>query len=77
MVIDNLSKNSAVLEIGSAQGRDALYLAQLGYSVTAVEKSESGHHQLVKAIEEKKLVVSKQLIRIFLILKSRQTSTHL
>lgn len=50
MIIDDIPANSHVLDLGSAQGRDALYLASLGHIVTAVEKSEVGHQQLRQVI---------------------------
>jgi len=52
MIIDDIPKNTDILDLGSAQGRDALYLASNNFNVTAVEKSEIGHNQLVKAITE-------------------------
>jgi len=56
IIIDDLPVNSNVLDIGSAQGRDSLYLASFGHHVTAIEKSEVGHSQLVQTIAENKIV---------------------
>ncbi|MFT5819361.1 MAG: tellurite methyltransferase [Crocinitomix sp.] len=36
-----------VLDLGCGQGRDALFLAQLGFSVTAVDSSEVGISQML------------------------------
>ncbi|MFH1233977.1 MAG: methyltransferase domain-containing protein [Patescibacteria group bacterium] len=55
MIIDDIPAGSNVLDLGSAQGRDSLYLASFGHNIVAVEKSEAGYSQLVDAINENKI----------------------
>jgi SAM-dependent methyltransferase len=55
MIAEDLPESSQILDIGSAYGTDALYLASLGHHITAVEKSEAEHSQLKKTIAEKKI----------------------
>jgi len=46
----NHSKKGTLLDLGSGQGRDSLYLASIGYQVTAVDNSMVGICQtLIKA----------------------------
>lgn len=37
----------SVLDVGCGQGRDALFLAELGYSVTGIDASQRGIHGIV------------------------------
>jgi SAM-dependent methyltransferase len=55
MIVEDLPANSNILDIGSAEGLDALFLASLGHQITAVERSEAEHNQLLKTIAEKKI----------------------
>jgi tellurite methyltransferase len=55
MVADDLPADSIILDIGSGQGRDALYLASRGYHIVAVERSRVGHDQLIEKMAEKKI----------------------
>ena len=44
-----------VLDLGSGQGRDALFLASLGYEVTAVDRSKVGVEQMMALAQEQNL----------------------
>lgn len=48
-------QNAKVLDIGCGQGRDALFIARLGYSVTGVDLSPTGIRDLVSAAKEENL----------------------
>ena len=45
-----LPKGSTILDIGAGNGRYALPLAEAGYSVIAVERSESARDQLMERL---------------------------
>ena len=51
----NRPSRGAVLDVGSGQGRDALYLASIGYDVTAVDVSEVGVKQMLRKAEQHNL----------------------
>lgn len=55
LVVNDIPARSEILDLGSAQGKDALYLASLGFIVTAVDKSRTGHDQLEFIIKENKI----------------------
>lgn len=55
MIVEDLPAGSQILDIGSAQGRDALYLAGFGHHITAVEISETDHNILVNYIAGNKI----------------------
>ena len=44
-----------VLDLGCGQGRDSLFLASLGYQVTAVDLSKVGVNQMMKQAEKQNL----------------------
>jgi len=46
-----------VLDVGCGQGRDALYLASLGYDVTALDTSKVGVEQMLEKAKQKNLSV--------------------
>jgi 2-polyprenyl-3-methyl-5-hydroxy-6-metoxy-1,4-benzoquinol methylase len=52
-----------VLDIGAGQGANALYLAERGYSVMAVDISETGLQQLREESEARGLTIETKLIR--------------
>jgi SAM-dependent methyltransferase len=54
MVIREIPKNSNILDLGSAQGRDALFLADCSYNVTVVEKSKIACSQIKSAMTDMK-----------------------
>lgn len=41
-------KRGSILDVGSGQGRDALFLASIGYKVTAIDFSEVGIKQMLE-----------------------------
>ncbi|MEZ4638225.1 MAG: class I SAM-dependent methyltransferase [Caldilineaceae bacterium] len=47
-LIDSIDHKGDALDLGCGQGRDALMLAQQGYSVTGVDASEVGIRQMVE-----------------------------
>lgn len=55
--LENYLVEGNVLDVGAGQGANALYLAEKGYSVTAVDISEEGLDQLCQAAEKKGLQV--------------------
>ncbi|MFC2013255.1 class I SAM-dependent methyltransferase [Chloroflexota bacterium] len=48
----------SVLDLGCGQGRDALFLASLGYAVTAVDSSSIGIEQMLSEAERRGLRLS-------------------
>ena len=48
----------SVLDVGCGQGRDALFLAKLGYDVTGIDASELGINQMVAAAEASHLTLN-------------------
>lgn len=51
-IIGDIPQGSNILDLGSAQGKDSLYLASLGFNITAVEKSEIANSQFDNVIKE-------------------------
>ena len=47
----------SLLDVGSGQGRDALFLARLGYKVTAVDTSKVGIEQMLAKAKERGLEI--------------------
>ena len=45
----------SVLDVGCGQGRDALFLAELGYSVTGIDTSQLGISQMLAAAKSRNL----------------------
>ena len=50
-------KNKTVLDLGCGQGRDALTLAKLGYTVTGVDVSKVGINQMMEQVKKDNLAV--------------------
>ena len=44
-----------LLDVGSGQGRDSIFLASLGYQVTAVDSSKVGIKQMINKAESEKI----------------------
>lgn len=59
-------RKGKVLDLGCGQGRDAIPLARLGYTVTAVDKSKVGIEQLNEIAEKEGLKLTTSLSDIFL-----------
>ncbi|PJZ54860.1 class I SAM-dependent methyltransferase [Leptospira adleri] len=55
--ISRLKKGSSVLDLASGEGRNSLFLARRGFSVTAVEQSTVGLDKLKKQSEAENLKV--------------------
>lgn len=51
-----------VLSIGEGEGRNAVYLAQQGYEVTAIDAAESGLEKVAKLAQARGVKVDTQLI---------------
>jgi len=51
----NRKSKGAALDLGCGQGRDAVFLASIGFDVTAVDISDVGVLQMLKKAEGKKL----------------------
>jgi tellurite methyltransferase len=51
------STNLKVLDLGSGQGRNTLFLARLGFEVTGIDSSKVGVNQMLKISEKEKLTV--------------------
>ena len=45
----------SVLDVGCGQGRDALFLAELGYSVTGIDASQLGISQMLATAKTRNL----------------------
>lgn len=56
--IKYLKKNSQVLDLGCGQGRDALFLAQIGNIVTAVDSSKKALFDLTEQVKNQKLPIT-------------------
>ena len=50
-------KKGTLLDLGSGQGRDALFLASKGYKVTAMDNSKVGVSQMLNKATEKKIKI--------------------
>ncbi|WP_420629857.1 class I SAM-dependent methyltransferase [Candidatus Leptofilum sp.] len=48
----------SVLDVGCGQGRDALFLAELGYNVTGLDASQQGISQMLVAAKAKNLAIN-------------------
>lgn len=55
---------SKVLDVGCGQGRDTLFIARLGHSVTAIDLSPSGIRDLQKDAEAEDLPITARVIDI-------------
>lgn len=55
---ENFTPKGHVLDLGCGQGRDAIALAKLGYTVTGVDNSSLGIEQMLSIAEKDKLTVS-------------------
>ncbi|AWZ00724.1 putative S-adenosyl-L-methionine-dependent methyltransferase TehB [Rhodobiaceae bacterium] len=53
-----------VLDIGAGQGRDALFIARLGHSVTAVDLSPSGMMQLQEDANQEELNIKTHIVDV-------------
>ena len=53
----NRTSKGAVLDLGCGQGRDALFLALVGYNVTAVDSSKVGVAQMLDKANEQNLKI--------------------
>ena len=54
---NNRTSRGTVLDLGSGQGRDALFLASIGYNVTAIDNSEVGVAQMLQYAIERGLEI--------------------
>ena len=52
------SKRGKVLDLGCGQGRDAITLARLGYTVVGIDKSKVGVEQMNRIAEAESLTVT-------------------
>ena len=52
------SKDKKVLDIGCGEGKDAVYMAQKGYDVTAFDLTENGIKKTIRFAEEKGVKVN-------------------
>ncbi|MDD4902397.1 MAG: NUDIX domain-containing protein [Patescibacteria group bacterium] len=62
-ILEKLEPGSEFLDLGCGQGRDALFMLQKGFKVTAIDNSEEGIKKMREAIAAKKLSLSR--IRLF------------
>lgn len=51
------SRSNNTADVGAGQGRDALYLASLGYNVTALDSSQVGMDQMCNEAKKKNLEI--------------------
>ncbi len=61
----NYPKKGKVLDLGCGQGRDAIAIAQLGYSVTGIDNSKVGIKQMVQIGKVQKLNLIGQVEDIY------------
>ncbi len=54
-LVNDLQKNSIILDLGSGEGNDALYLAKKGFNVTAVDFSTESIQKTKQLAEENNL----------------------
>lgn len=59
------SKRGKVLDLGCGQGRDAITLARLGYTVVGIDKSKVGVEQMNRIAEAESLTVTGKETDIF------------
>jgi SAM-dependent methyltransferase len=52
---EQYSKKGKVLDLGCGQGRDAIALARLGYTVTGVDSSKVGVEQMIHTVNNENL----------------------
>jgi len=52
---NNYPIKGSVLDLGCGQGRDSLFLASLGYNVTAIDNSKTGIKQMLKKADEQEI----------------------
>jgi 2-polyprenyl-3-methyl-5-hydroxy-6-metoxy-1,4-benzoquinol methylase len=50
-------RRGALLDLGCGQGRDSIFLASLGYQVTAVDRSKVGINQMLKKAQSQGLEI--------------------
>lgn len=62
---DKYPKKGKVLDLGCGQGRDAIALARLGYSVTGIDNSKIGIEQMNEISEIEKLELDGQVGDIY------------
>jgi SAM-dependent methyltransferase len=63
---NNYDKRSAdVLDLGSGQGRDTLFIASMGHHVTGVDISPTGVSQMLRASNKRKLQIEGIVGNIF------------
>jgi len=53
----NYSTRGSLLDLGCGQGRDSIFLASIGYRVTAVDSSKIGIQQMIKKTQSQGLEV--------------------
>ena len=51
-----------ILDLGCGQGRDAIALARLGYSVTGVDSSKVGIDQMIQVSQNEKYFISRLIL---------------
>jgi tellurite methyltransferase len=61
-IVDLLPTGSSVLDLGSGDGRHALYLAEHGFRVKAVDASEAGLEKLARFATAKELSIETQVV---------------
>ena len=54
----NRSEKNKILDLGCGQGRDSLFLASIGYKVTAIDTSEVGVNQMLAKAKEQQLQIN-------------------
>ena len=57
-IASRLPTGSRVLDLGSGEGRNALFLAERGFAVTAVDISEAWDSQVAVSAQERNLDIS-------------------
>ena len=61
----NCPKKGAVLDLRSGQGRDAIFLASIGYKVTTIDNSKVGVCQMLTNAKEKGLKIKAKVNDVF------------
>jgi 2-polyprenyl-3-methyl-5-hydroxy-6-metoxy-1,4-benzoquinol methylase len=54
----NWEPKGSVLDVGCGQGRDALFMAELGYAVTGIDASQLGISQMMAAAKARNLTLN-------------------